>query len=447
MKKFTKVIALTVVAIMALAVSASASVADDIGFKMVDPVSYEAKLADYGTDTVLELESSYNAPGNMAYVSEATPFGTKGYLSHKYDANTSNASSMFTVGVGNGVVDGVADGLKARLPGNLGKQKIEVIFRLDDVGNVTGLADNVLDIRNFFIKNDGKTGVIGMKVGYVNLGYYGRYDSDESDKSLGMNFETKKWYRFVIVEDLPAGVMNFYMEKWNDTTNKFEIARDAIQLSAENRTCTGRNVYCFTNGVRVRLSNLMSWDIAQIKITRDNTLVYSKNPNDYTTGLNKVDNVKTGIDTVFMGNNNTTVSATAYVAGNAFGLDGGNQPTSWYTYEDGTYLPRTTNPVLIAAQYDANGNLVAVNTATASISTTNAGYRGGNYVDSDPSATPTADGEYNAVMQHSLDFKKLELSADKHKNSEGEIDTASAKYFLWNDFSGMVPLTDVIEKQ
>ena len=92
MKKFTKVIALTVVAIMALAVSASASQSqvDKIGFKMIDPVSYEAKLDEYGGTDTLELEYVQGIPGNMKYVNEATPFGTKGYLSHTYDASIAN---------------------------------------------------------------------------------------------------------------------------------------------------------------------------------------------------------------------------------------------------------------------------------------------------------------------------------------------------------------------
>ena len=101
MKKFTKVIALTVVAIMALAVSASASKVDDIGFKMLDPVSYEAQLESFATSPgELDYVNAGTIPGNMTYVKEKTPFGTNGYLSHKYDASTANATALFQFGIG-----------------------------------------------------------------------------------------------------------------------------------------------------------------------------------------------------------------------------------------------------------------------------------------------------------------------------------------------------------
>lgn len=443
MKKFTKVIALTVVAIMALAVSASASKVDDIGFKMLDPVSYEAKLDEYGGTNTLELEYVQGIPGNMTYVNEATPFGTKGYLSHTYDASTANADSLFQFGTGNGTLNGVASGtLCSRLPGNLGRQKIEVIFRITDVTNASQAANaEIFDIRNFFVKNDKSTAVIGMKVSGVSgntLSWQGRFDSDETDKNLG-SLNTGEWYRYVILEDVPGNVQNMYIEKWNSSTNKFEIARDALELK-DNRTCEGRNAYCYTSSVRVRLTNLMSWDIAQVKITRDNTLAYKNSPTaTYSTPSDRYNQVKTGVITNFNGDSGTTIVGRTYVAGNAFGLDANQQPTKWYTYEDGTYEPKTTNPVLIVAQYDESGNLITVNTASDTISTLNAGYRGNSVVSCDPDATPTAATEYNAVMQHELDFKTLEIRAPK---ADG---VKFAKIYLWSGTSNMVPLTEATE--
>lgn len=440
MKKFTKVIALTVVAIMALAVSASASKVDDIGFKMLDPVRYEAQLESFATSPgELDYVNAGTIPGNMTYVKEKTPFGTNGYLSHKYDASTANATALFQFGTGNGELNGINGNLQARLPGNLGKQKIEVIFKINDLSAVSG---EVFDIRNFFVKNDGTTGVIGLKDAGVSgnvLSWSGRFDSSESDINLG-SIEAGSWYKYVIIEDIPANIQNMYMEKWNAAANKFELARDAVEVTSDGRTCEGRNVYCYTSSVRVRLTNLMSWDIAQVKITRDNTLAYRSSPAvTYGTPLDKYNQVKTGIITNFNGDGGTTIVGRTYVAGNAFGIDGNQQPTSWYTYEDGTYLPRTTNPVLIVAQYDESGNLITVDTASDSIPTLNAGYRGKSVVSCSPTETPTSPEAYESVMQHELDFKTLEIRAPK---ADG---VKFAKIYLWSGTSNMVPLTEATE--
>lgn len=440
MKKFTKVIALTVVAIMALAVSASASKVDDIGFKMLDPVSYEAQLESFATSPgELDYVNAGTIPGNMTYVKEKTPFGTNGYLSHKYDASTANATALFQFGTGNGELNGINGNLLARLPGNLGKQKIEVIFKINDLSAVSG---EVFDIRNFFVKNDGTTGVIGLKDAGVSgnvLSWSGRFDSSESDINLG-SIEAGSWYKYVIIEDIPANIQNMYMEKWNTSANKFELVRDAVEVTSDGRTCEGRNVYCYTSSVRVRLTNLMSWDIAQVKITRDNTLAYRSSPAvTYGTPLDKYNQVKTGIITNFNGDGGTTIVGRTYVAGNAFGIDGNQQPTSWYTYEDGTYLPRTTNPVLIVAQYDESGNLITVDTASDSIPTLNAGYRGNSVVSCSPTETPTSPEAYESVMQHKLDFKTLEIRAAKR------LGVKSAKIYLWSGTSNMVPLTEATE--
>lgn len=440
MKKFTKVIALTVVAIMALAVSANASKVDDIGFKMLDPVSYEAQLESFATSPgELDYVNAGTIPGNMTYVKEKTPFGTNGYLSHKYDASTANATALFQFGTGNGELNGINGNLLARLPGNLGKQKIEVIFKINDLSAVSG---EVFDIRNFFVKNDGTTGVIGLKDAGVSgnvLSWSGRFDSSESDINLG-SIEAGSWYKYVIIEDIPANIQNMYMEKWNTAANKFELVRDAVEVTSDGRTCEGRNVYCYTSSVRVRLTNLMSWDIAQVKITRDNTLAYRSSPAvTYGTPLDKYNQVKTGIITNFNGDGGTTIVGRTYVAGNAFGIDGNQQPTSWYTYEDGTYLPRTTNPVLIVAQYDESGNLITVDTASDSIPTLNAGYRGNSVVSCSPTETPTSPEAYESVMQHKLDFKTLEIRAAKH------LGVKSAKIYLWSGTSNMVPLTEATE--
>ncbi len=437
MKNLKRLIAMAVTAVFTASFATAASADFVIGldastFKFSDPVSYEAKLSEYptlrGNGYTTGLDFVSDIPSDAEYIADDTaPGGSGGYLSHK---SAAAAAGMIQMGIGDGELQGFLNSTQAPLPGNLGRQKIEVVFRFNNTANASG---DIFDIRNFYVKNDGTAGtnLIGMKVtGKSGDGLVWNTRLDSSNDGGGGTMNPNTWYKMVVYTDIPRNIQSTYLEQWNGSS--FTVARNPFDMNLA-RCCDGINVHCFENAARVRFTNAMDWDIAQIKITRDNTLYYKENPNDETfTSADKIERVLPGLATNKL-NADGQIVARTYIAGNAFGTKGDGTPTDWYTYADGSYAPKVSNPILVIAQYDENGKLVDADFATAETPTLNAGYRTGK-VECNPTVEPTEGNVAAPVLQHKLEFKKLEIKMTKAD------ETKKAKIFLWNYTDSLNPL-------
>lgn len=466
MKKISTL--LTAMLLIALLVSTSVSAAviptGPDGIVWYDPVTYEAPLSSFPGTTINILGSTYahytNFPENLTYVNKSTPVGT-GYISHAYDANDAKKDQLLQFNVGEGsMLTGFKDITdksgniigNSTMPGSIGKQKAEIVFRLTDFGAVepNKSLTEVFDFRVWKSLTDGThSGVMGLYVsqsGSNDLAWKTTLTSSGDSTRGAVNTDAalhlNTWYRATIATDFATSYQQGYIEKWNETTQKWEPLNTLFSLSgADGRSLHEMGIFCVSSSARIRISNKLGYDIAQARIIRDNIMAYRTDPNLATTAADKRKLIYGIISNKTQVKTDANIVAKTFVAGNALGKNNAGQPTSQYTYGNGTYAPRALDPTMIVAQYGEDGSLIQVNSSTVKLDTLNAGYRanGTNFCDYNYAGEPTTDEDQTSYLQKTLEYKELAVRAPKNANA------TTAKVFLLTGFDGMIPMTETID--
>ena len=465
MKKISILLTAVILTTMVLStfVSANTIPTGPDGVVWYDPVTYETPLSLVPSTNTYILGLNYMRydwkPDNLIYVStEETPVG-KGFLRHAYNAEDSKVNNMFQLNVGDMQSTCFTSEKKSYMPGSIGKQKAEVVFRLTSVEGITMNTNSPGDVFDFRVWRADKAGdtkkVMGVSVNQTGqnnlgwnttLGWNATLNKDETSNRGIRDTEgalyTNTWYRATIVTDFATSYQQGYIEKWDDSTKSWINLKSLFTINGDytDRTLEGMKIFAVSSSARIRFSNKLGYDIAQARIVRDNIMVYQSNPANATTAAEKIAlKDKYGVDVKLDDNNN--IVATAYVAGNAFGKDEAGNPTKWYTYSDGTYEPRSLKPVLIVAQYDENGVLIEAELKDVELSTLKSGYRanGKNFADYTYEGEETADGAETSYLQKSLDYKKLEVVVPK------DVQTKTAKVFLMTGFDNIIPMSATVD--
>ena len=465
MKKLSSLLTVVILASMVLStcVSADTISAGPDGVVWYDPVTYEAPLSDFPDSTSytsgITFMNTANFPGNLTYVEDdVTPVGT-GYLKHEYSADYNNGILAFLVG--DKQSQGFAEVKDADskvignsyMPGSIGKQKAELVFRLTSFGEISMSASSLSNVFDFRVWKSDKTGnnsgVMGVQVsqsGLDDLAWKATLTSStdstrgsvNTDEALHLN----TWYRATIVTDFATSYQQGYIEKWDDSTKSWVILKSLFEISSNNtdRTLEGMNLFSVSSSARVRFSNKLVYDIAQARIVRDNIMVYQSNPADATTAADKIA-LKDKYGVYAKLDEDDNIVATTYVAGNAFGKDSAGNQTRWYTYSDGTYHPSALKPALIVAQYDENKVLIKAEANTVDLSTLKSGYRnsGTNFTNFTYDGNETEDGDKTSYLQKSLEYKELKVSTPK------DAKTKTAKVFLFTGFDKIIPMSNTID--
>lgn len=467
MKKFSTFLTsvLLVIILVSTTVSASTIPTGPDGIVWYDPVTYEAPLSLFPSTEIYILGSTHaiftEFPENLTYVNESTPVGT-GYLKHTYDANDTKKVGKLQFNVGEGSNLSGFDDIKdtsgnvignSTMPGSIGKQKAEIVFRLTDFGevNMNSSLSEVFDFRVWKSLTDGTyidkvMGIYVSQSGDDNLAWRTTLNSDGDSTRGGVNSNAAlyldTWYRATIATDFATSYQQGYIEKWNETTQKWEPLNALFSIDGKTgRSLQEMGIFCVSSSARVRISNKLGYDIAQARIIRDNIMAYQTDPSEATKAPNKRElkyGIKSNSDTV---KNDPNVVATTYVAGNALGKNNSGQPTSQFKYGNRTFEPRALNPVMIVAQYAEDGSLVQVDSKTVELSTLNSGYRanGTNFCDYTYAGKSTTDEDVTSYLQKKLEYNKLEVSAPKN------ADAHTAKAYLLTGFDGIIPMTETVD--
>lgn len=454
MKKITKIFSLTIAAIMAASISASAMTFNE-------PMSFEFPINSFvnGEGTNRSGYSNYPGYSNLSegkyYDNGYTPAATDETPNPEKVVDSFDGSTKYLHIKGNKDLSenhtltcktmeewAISNDIQNYV-GSFGKSRMEFIIRIQEHTGLTKSDGNLavdvdgtaLYMAQTVTKADGNSDIIGIK------GYYLGTDGTENPTAanvttvfiqpVGVNnsdgyigqLQLGKWYNVTIDVDVQNSKVEYTVKRYrDDKSGEFVNAGTTKTYDIPKLKCT--------RGGRIRIPvHIFTFDLARMKQTRDG--VYVGNPTiDDTT-----DNVTA---TVKVGNN---APANDYNHSYTYIAPWGDE--SWCKAVDSTLwsydgdtsatrcISKTNAPSIICAQYNADGRLIDVKSQTLT-------------AEQFPTLTWGRDGRQNATMSASeAGFALKDLTVQFAKAA----DYSYSKVFVWNNTNDIVPYTASVSTQ
>lgn len=402
MKNLKKIAALTAVAAM---LSVSCVQAMDI----YDPQSKTYNMSDIFTSNVPQYEgwwywdSETNGLKTCPESAEDTFDGSTRYIrfEEKGEGDAKFKWTYFGPTLANADgYSGSGDSLKTFRYPNVGKERVEIVFRFDDTDNYTAVGQNVpFGLRLPVVMTDGSVRYYGVESYYWN----------ESARTLNMrqtvdgntfsgtgNIEAGQWYRVAIESDVVNKTVIATVYTINNGVDEFRASF----------TYTINDMYATLRGIQVLFGNAVQFDIGEIKLTSDTFSIKDAQ-------ISEVDG---------------KITASMNIGNNAIAQNG-----QW----DGNEV-RTTTPYLVVAQYDAEGRLISAD--YSKIDSLTALDQQGGHVFISPALTEASEGNYSLAATMQDFYKPVTVSVDKADNY------AYAKAFVWDSLEEPVPYMAAMTK-
>lgn len=402
MKKQKKLIALTAAAVM---VSASCVQAMDI----YDPQSKTYNMADIYTSSVPQWEGWWywdndtDALKTCPESAEDSFDGSTRYIrfEEKAEGSTKYSWTYFGPTLGNSMgYSGSGAGLETFRYPNVGKERVEIVFRFDDTDNYTAIGYNKpFGIRLPVLKTDGSVGYYGIQAYYWNEEpkTFNIQETVTGSSFSGIgNIEAGEWYRLAIESDVVNKTVVATVYTINNGTDEF---RTSFTYNIDD-------MYANLRGVQLLFGNAVQFDIGEIKITSDTFSIKDAQ-------ITEADNM---------------ITASMNIGNNAIA-----QNEQWDSNE-----VRTTTPYLVVAQYDNDGRLISADYSKIDDLQPLTQSSGHIYLSPDMTEAPETGSSLALTMKDF--YKPVTASVEKADNY------AYAKAFVWDSLEEPVPYMAAMTK-